>query len=237
MGRFRRNAGIVTLASSMPVNREAADEVVKAYYPAIVSAGDAARTRAQTAYTIASAVATAIVAAGIFGDIAQRPTFVKVLGALALAAWLLTAGLFMHAVAGRIDPVVDGEQLDVSAFVRAVITNARHERRVVVRRSATAMLAGSAAMALTLAAVVLAWLLPAPTEHVHGRVALSPAGAVQVQRLCGTRPDGGIGGWYDPSKLADDVVAIDVDADDCGGSRRTLRLPGSMIRGALADAR
>jgi hypothetical protein len=63
------------------------DAVVNAYYPRALAVPDAARSRAQAAYTIASAIAAALVAAGVFGNLDQRPELVQGLGVAALVGW------------------------------------------------------------------------------------------------------------------------------------------------------
>jgi hypothetical protein len=226
--------GYASLADTTEVNSAVADEVVKAYYPTVVASGDSARTRAQTAYTIASAVATAIVAAGIFGGIDDATCAVKLLGVAALAAWLAAAALFMFAVAGRIDPPVTGDQPDASAFVRAVVGNAKFERSKIGERSANALRMSLVAMAITLVAVIVAWMEPTSSRAVDGTVALSPAGVAHVALLCGARPPNPMAGSFDPSSLTDEIVAIDVDASWCGNAKRTLRIRKVAIRGTIA---
>lgn len=218
------------------VDDRVADEVVKAYYPTVVSSGDAARTRAQTAYTIASAVATAIIAAGIFGGIEDQSTGVKVLAVMALVAWLVAAGLFMFAVAGQVTPPNSGEEPDGSAFVRAVIGNAHAERRAVAERSERAMGASVVAMAITLVAVLATWLTPAKSTKAHGAVALTPRGARQVAALCEQAETKVVNGSFDPGKLAEPFVVVELDDGSCSGTARTVRLRKATVLGAIVDA-
>src|SRR6476620_3952112 len=79
--------------------------IIDAYYPLVVSLPEKARSRAQAAYGVASAIAAALVALGIFGKVGERPLAVQVLGLIALCAWLVTALLFMRAVSQSVETV------------------------------------------------------------------------------------------------------------------------------------
>lgn len=227
------------LGAEAKVNQDAADEVVKAYYPAVVSSADTARGHAQTAYTIASAVAAAIVAAGVFGGIDDASGLVKVLALASVLSWLIAAGGFMSAVAGAITAPNTGTKSTLSAFVTAVIENARHERRTVVKRAGLAMLVAALAMVLTVGTVAAAWLEDEPDPDVHGTFRLTRSGAAQLTALCGAEPRGVINASVDPGSFAskDEFVALDLDAADCGGTARTLRVRRRGVVAFLADAK
>src|SRR5437588_326206 len=87
--------------AAQPVNKiddKVVDATLNAYYPALIASADAARARAQVAYTIASATAAALVAAGVLTNIAAAPFWVRLLGTASLIAWITVAALFMFVV-------------------------------------------------------------------------------------------------------------------------------------------
>src|SRR5437016_6987795 len=68
------------------------------WYTGLSGAGENARARSQTAWTIASAIAGALLAAGLAKNFAQSVHWVLALGIAAVVAWLVTAAVFMWAV-------------------------------------------------------------------------------------------------------------------------------------------
>jgi hypothetical protein len=191
-------------------------EVVKDYYAAAVSSADAARTRAQNGYTIASAIAAAIVAAGVFGGIDDARTLVKIIGVLALLAWLTVAGLFMYAVAGNVRGLETGEQSDASSFVRVVIGNVREVRGAINARSQAAQIATVFAIILTVAGIAIALFWP-PTSKFNGTISLSPIGVKQVDILCGTHVPKRILVSLSASDLDNTFVPIQLMGRACNG--------------------
>lgn len=143
----------------MPFPTGVRDAVVTAYYPRALGAPDTARSRAQAGYTVASAVAAALIAAGVLSGIDKRPVLVQGLGLTALVLWMITALLFMWAVSAPVR-VVEGDQPTADAFVTTALSNAKLERDEVDKRQRAARIASVAAVLLTLAAFVTALLLP-----------------------------------------------------------------------------
>jgi hypothetical protein len=95
-------------------------EVVAAYWPRALAAADAARARAQAGFTVASAIATGLVAAGIFTNAAERAHAARDIGAAALALWLGAMLLFLRAIA---EPAIDSTP---TAGARAAADLAAH---------------------------------------------------------------------------------------------------------------
>src|SRR5262245_38789422 len=77
------------------IDPKALETITTEFYTQILSASKDARARAQNAYTIASATAAALVAAGLFAHIRDYPDIVQFLGVAALAIWLLAAGVYL----------------------------------------------------------------------------------------------------------------------------------------------
>ena len=71
---------------------------MNAYYQDVLTRPAQARSRAQAAYTVAAAIATALITAGIFSDFKEADRPVKILGVVAVTLWACTALAFMFAV-------------------------------------------------------------------------------------------------------------------------------------------
>jgi hypothetical protein len=205
------------------VNPQAAQELIKAYYPALVGSADAARARAQNGYTIAGAVAAAIVAAGVFGDFTSATTLVRVLGSVALGLWLLTALLYVYAVAGRV-PWPAGPAGNVHEFSKQVARFAKEGREKVEDRTRWAQLATWAAVLVTAVAILAAVLEPHRSTAVEANILLSPGGASAVSRLC-SHSSNVIHGSVEPESLGRSTIAITTVAGQCGSQEATLHLP------------
>jgi hypothetical protein len=144
------------MASIPPAVRDA---IVTAYYPRALSSPDSARSRAQAGYTIASAIAAALVAAGVLGDIESQRTVVQALGLSAIILWMTTAWFYMLAVSVPVR-VVEGLRLTEDAFVDTTLRNAKAERNEVDLRQRRARLASFGAVLLTVVAFATALYIP-----------------------------------------------------------------------------
>jgi hypothetical protein len=214
----------------------ARDAVIAAYYPSALAEAQAVRTRAQSAYTIASAVAAAIVAGGFFGDVDQQRLWVQVLGLVTLAAWLLTAGLFIHAIAGTVRPAVVGTQSGVDAFVNAAMDNASNERSTVVGRQGRAYGATVFSIVLTLGLIgVLLFVDPVPPDTKEGVFTFTTVGTAVVTRSCPSH-EPTLSGAFDPAKLGGAFVTITAGKGQCDDAREViLRVPRVAIQ-SIASA-
>jgi hypothetical protein len=139
------------------------DAVVSAYYPRALASPDSARSRAQAGYTIASAIAAALVAAGVLSEIDSQPGVIQILGLGALTLWMATAWLYMSAVSVPVR-VIEGLQLTEDEFVGTALSNAKIERDEVDRRQRRARWVSFAAVLLTLATFVAAVRFPTAFE-------------------------------------------------------------------------
>ena len=105
-----------------------AKAIVEAYYPAALEEADNARGRAQNGYTIAGAVAAAIVAAEVFGDIGKEQDFVQWSGVAALALWLGPPSCSCGRSPVRSTSGAPQSAGDADEFVTAVLDRAKSER-------------------------------------------------------------------------------------------------------------
>ena len=220
-----------SLATSATVNDVVVQEVVKAYYPSVLASADAARSRAKDAYTIASAVAAAIVAAGVFGDFANQTRGTKAFAVAALLGWLIAAALFIYAVGGSTKPKSSGEQPDASSFVRAAINNASEERRSVIKRVGRAQAMTVVAILVTVAAIGWAIFDTATPAHKVGRIVLTPAGTDALAPMCGASVHV-LKGSFDPDKLGSAYLEVTLRGKGCGSASVDLHLRKADIAGA-----
>jgi MFS family permease len=204
------------------------DAIVSAYYPRATAAADAARSRAQSAYAISSAIAGALVATGLLADLSGVEAWVKILGALALSAWFVASSLYIRAVASPVPPLETAAQPTADAFVEAVLSNARSEREAIDSRQDTANKVSLLAMGLTASTLVFALLAPMPAEEKEAKLVLSPAGAGAITALCQGTPTV-VAGNLDVSSLKTDFVVLKSAANVCGRDRVELRLPKKEI--------
>ena len=137
----------------VPIPRAVIEAIVNAYYPRALSSPDTARARAQAGYTIASALAAAVIAVGVFSDIGQRSIFVQVLGLLAVATWIAAALFYQKAVAAPVE-VIEAAQSSADDFVKRVLSNARDERTRVDDRHRWAGRISVVAASFTAAALI-----------------------------------------------------------------------------------
>lgn len=196
------------------------DEVVKAYYPQMVNLGQSVRTRAQGGYTIAAAIAAALVTAGAFADVDSRAAPTKALGGLGLLLWLLTVLLYAQAVAGHVMPLETSQPDpdDESSFAGLALHEALYERAVLERRLDRALYTTILAVAATVLAVASALVFSGKSSLEHGELRLTSAGAAALEPICGAETDI-ILGRFDPSELGEPFVEVALDPQSCPGSK------------------
>jgi MFS family permease len=210
------------------ISSHVAEALVDAYYPEYLNRASAARARAQGAYTIAGAVAAAIVAAGVAGDVRAEHWYVQALGVMALAAWLITACLFIRAVAAPIERRPGGQASDVGAFVRGVLERVDREQQTIEARLSQAFTSTVVAVALTFVTLVVALTAPGPSSKLHGHLSLTSEGRRAIGALCGRSPDI-VAGRVDPATLGDAFTSVQLDAGTCARQPHTL----SLVRGSI----
>jgi len=208
------------------------DEMVRAYYPGLLSAGQAARGRAQVAFTITSAIATALVAGGAITDISQRSVGVQLLSLACLALWLASAFFFLRAVASPVEPKhVTATKVE---FVDHAIDNAEHERDEILQRQGRALLLAGFAITSTVVLLSILLLSRASTfDGMEATVSLQRDFVASVQRVC-IRSTSEVTGTIESDRLGDDFV--EVRNVTCGRQRVTLHLPSSEVSAVVVHA-
>jgi hypothetical protein len=203
------------------------DAVVSAYYPRALAVSDAARARAQAAYGISSAIAAALVAAGVFGHLEDRAVSVQVVGVAALVAWLVAAGLFLIAVS-RPFQVATATQNSVSAFVHAALDAARVERKKVDDWQKWAAITSAVAALITVVALVLALAVEPPSAVRSATVRVSNTAAAALGALC-TSSRNELKVSFDPASLESQLVTMKADPGQCGPTAVDVSLPRAQL--------
>ena len=207
------------------------EAVVSAYYPRLTAAADAARSRAQGAFGIASAIG--LFGAGLLVNLSTVSVWQRLLGAVALSAWLTASALYIRAVATPISTEATAQpdvKSDVNAFVRAVLTNAAAEREAIDRRQSLATRLAMVAVVLTAVTALSLLLVPRPQEHFEGTVALSTGGIEALAKLCPRRPRT-VSGSLDVSSLGSKFLIVKASPGICQEDSVDLRLSSDEVVG------
>lgn len=215
----------------MSIPAQVRDAVVDAYYPRALAAPDAARARAQSAYTIASAIAAGLIAAGAFADFGSRPGLVQVLGFASLGGWLAAAALFMVAVSSPLKSMACPQE-SADEFVREALRMAAEERQRVDTWQGAARWVAAGAGALTLGTFVSVVAMPVDDDVVV-EVSLTEAGRDSLADLCG-QPIDGLDGTLALDSLDDEFVVVEAAKDACRDEPVELRLPRDHVSGIAA---
>ena len=205
--------------------------LVDAYYRRLLDQPEAARRRAQAAYVIASAVAAAVLAAGALGKLEREHEVVQVLGPCVLVAWLVTAGLFLWAVAVPYSAQLPETVKGFSEFQNTILTTSENERSAIDDRQKWARTAALIASALTVVTVVLALALsgtPAASADgtqmetaAEGTMRLRKQARDDLSKICQSKMPAVVQGEIERSTLADGRVELLLPAGDCGVDQAT----------------
>jgi MFS family permease len=219
-----------------PTDPEIATATISAWLAAFFASPAAHRTNAQAGYTIAAAVAAAIVGAGLLTSIDDARWWVQLLWLVSLALWLYAAWSFMRTVAYQ--PNLGGvvHARTQAKLARDAIQRTWKERAAVARRSWKAQQAARLAGVMTFIAIVLG-LVANPAGEETMSVALTKAGFDSVKPLCrefsGHASPVPFDARVDPSGLDDGVVVL--KHVPCNGKSRTLLVPKAGVAGASAN--
>jgi hypothetical protein len=202
---------------------EMVSAVADAHFTREIEAPSAARERAQRSFTIAGAVATTLVAAGVFTDVASASDAVKVAGLATLGSWILASSLFTWAIASPVKPVGEDQRSDGGAFVTAALGRAKSEQAEIDGRSKWAHRASVVAILGTVATLLLIFFAPIQTSDV--RLLLARRGVEDVRLRCPDAVEGNtIKGALEVATLDDDFVVIE-PSGACAKAGVRLRLP------------
>jgi hypothetical protein len=214
--------------SNVAIPTDVRNAIVGAYYPRALAVPDAARSRAQAAYAIASAIAAALVAAGVFGNLDKRPANVQALALTALVLWLIAAGLYLVAVSSPFESA-SATQTGVDAFVREVLSAAKTERDRINTWQAMASAVSGVAAVVTVAALVTA-ITNTPSDSQAATVVLTSKTSTAVTTACG-RSATKVTGTVSPGDLQKDFVSITLDKGLCSTKKKVMvSVPRGQVR-------
>lgn len=189
--------------------------IADAYYRTKLEAPKAARSNSQNAYTIAAAVAAAVVAAGAFANLSSQPAGVQAVGVAALAVWLVTAGIFMWAVAAPYQAMGQNSVSSEIDFVNEALRRAKSETESINARQRYARFSAVLASLLTVVALGLALFLPAPSTTKKVVVKLSSAEQQSLSELCEEPLPTVVPGTADTKTIGDGTIEFDPAEKAC----------------------
>jgi hypothetical protein len=201
--------------------------VIREHYARVMANADAARTRAQAAYGIVSAIAIALMAAGLLGRLDTRPASVQALTVTALMAWLVAAALFLHAVSSpfEIDP---GPTSNDEALTKTVLDSVRAERAKIDSWQRRAQMAAAVAALLTVDAFLSALYSEDTSTRENAVIAITSSGAADMRRTCGPVPST-FSGEVEKADLEEKFVEIALAPGVCGNTSVDVAIPRSAI--------
>ena len=214
--------------SRVPLSAQGA--IISAYYPSVINSPVAARARAQSAFSVAGAVAAGLVVGLVFGPAERFVPVTRILAVSAFAVWLVAVGLYMFAVGV---PVAQFDKnADISEeFVTKVISAANHERDRIDGRQRNANRVAALAGVITLIALVCVVVLPNDRRHA-ATVTLTSSAAGKLPAPCSSAASLKADVALPPNGDLLDVVA---HPGVCGPAAVRLLLPISLVQAVVVD--
>jgi hypothetical protein len=148
--------------SSVPEGAPEA-EIITAYYATWLGVAQSIRERARAGFTIASAFGTALIAAGVFGELEASSKWVKTLATASLISWAVTAWTYLQASSGHIldrDQPYPHEAKTAEEFAEQALTQAARTQFWLERRMEAAMIFTAIAFLATILTFVTTLWFP-----------------------------------------------------------------------------
>ncbi|MEU3069854.1 hypothetical protein ABZ712_23535 [Streptomyces sp. NPDC006906] len=226
--------------SSIPVLDEASStDIVKDYYSRNLASAETARARAQTAFTIISALATLFVGGAAFAGVSTQQVYVKVAMLLAASLWLTATFLYAQSATGTfssITPKQGGLKVtaaEVATVATSVVALVQTERDLVRWKNRHANSAAFAAASASIIAIGLIWLLP-PESLDRTVVKLTESGQTAIREICHGRSKNEITATVNREDLSKKYITLeDVDAESCQKASE-LTIPAKWIDAVVA---
>lgn len=164
-------------------------ELIKDYYSRSLAGSETARARAQTAFTIISALATLLVGgAALAGITAQQPS-VKITMIAAAAMWLVATFLYAQAATGTFSSTTTRRGLEVTgdeagSAAKGVIALVHTERDLVRWKTKHANVAAFLAAITSVTAIGLMWILD-PATQSRAVIKIDHSGIPTIKAACG----------------------------------------------------
>jgi hypothetical protein len=231
-----RRLGDPAPEQSKTVDGRVLTAIVNAYYPRVLASAEAARTRAQSAYAIASAIAGALVIALITSKSQTASTAAKVLGIVALAAWLAATMLYIWAVAAPLQSQPAASTENADSFVTKALDDVERQRIEVDHLQLAANLTAILAMVLTTAAFSFLFFdTSAADPRSPGTLVLTPQGLHAVKQVCpgATRT---LTGLVDRTTLEGHFVSLSPNRNTCPAELGSLRISREQVIAVRIDS-
>ncbi|MEU9915283.1 hypothetical protein [Streptomyces sp. NPDC051001] len=216
------------------LDEDASIELIKDYYSRNLNSSETARTRAQTAFTIISALATLLVGGAAFAGVADQHECVKAAMITAAALWLLATFLYAQAATGTFGSTntkkeglkIIGPQAIPAA--KSAIALVRTERDLVRWKTKHANISAFLAAIASVSAIGMMWILPPATES-QAVVKIDNSGASALAAICGLRTGTEFTATLDLANLAKKYITLtDVASQDCKKSSE-LTIPTKWV--------
>ncbi len=222
------------------VPEEVYKEVMTNYYKGVFGLADTARGRSQAAWAIASAIAGALVAAGVVKNLSAAAIAVQALGGAAVFAWLATGATFMWALVTPLPHTPPETRANTEdevrlAFIRNALLFYRSDLDHVQRRQRLAVLVTCLAILITVAAGSAGLAIGKPIDTVPATVSLNDDGKQTAEALCG-HPVEELSGRLRSDSLKKDNLVIEVELGVCNTSQAVIVIPRKQVSGVESTA-
>lgn len=208
--------------------------IATAYYTRAFSMPDLLRSRAQSAYGIATTIAIVLLVGGVLTGIEDRPLWFRIGGLLVSGLWIVATWLFVRAVATPFTDPKEGQGLTGDEWIRYVPQQSLAEREEVRSRQRLAARAAAVALIATVALVAAA-IIPGASATRPATVLLSKRGLRILSAFCGPTKRGVLNVRVRVRTLNDNFIKVVVPESRCRGRDRELRLHHDVILGLRID--
>ncbi|MEU5559130.1 hypothetical protein AB0H47_23820 [Streptomyces globisporus] len=207
--------------------------VSEAYYSQLVQAVSVARGRAQAAQSTVTLFAGGLMAALSVTALTDRPLVIQWLGIVSVGLWLVSALLYLRAVASPIPETLD--RLKVATrqqLLNEVIDKVRQEARTIDHRQRRSNGVAAVAVALSLITFGLAVLTSPVRETADGTVLVNPSYAPVLRAACSQKAaaTGGVEGKIVKNSLGTSFVEIEPARGVCQSPDSTLHVPRNQVK-------
>jgi hypothetical protein len=213
-------------AEELPVTVDNA--ITTAYYTRAFNLPDTVRARAQTAFSIATVIATGLLAAGVFSNFSDSSTGFHHGGIGVLGLWLIASALSIRAATMSYKDPGQGESAESGLpWVKHVTNSSLEERGKVLWWQRAGTWASFAALAATV--VLVGWWLASPSyATVRAQLVLTRDGQAAYAQLCGARTSVVDARVRSKTLDADQVVLTPIQPP-CHANGETIELPREAI--------
>ncbi|WP_327729316.1 hypothetical protein OG250_25465 [Streptomyces sp. NBC_00487] len=213
---------------------DASIELIRDYYSRSLAGSETARARAQTAFSIVSALATLLVGGAAFAGIADQRTCVKICMLLAATLWLLATFLYAQAATGTFSiSNSKGKAREVTSdeaapAAKGIIALVHTERDLVRWKTRHANAVAFLAATTSVIAIGLIWILDPATQSRATIKINSPDGS-KIAAICKTAKNGEFSATIDLASLSKKFITLtDIKTKDCKNASE-LTIPTKWV--------